>query len=93
MFRICWVKKEKCDSVGSRHPQAEAVLLRDGRHLPPEFFTRLRKRDQARESDGPLIPPIEEILKLQLGDRREDKRLSCGRACAGTEERRSRAVC
>lgn len=50
-----------------RDPQAEAVFLRDSQHFPAEFFTWLGERDQAWKSDGPLIPPIEEFLKLQLG--------------------------
>lgn len=45
----------------------EAVFLRHSQHLPAEFFTRLGERDQARKSDGPLVPPVEDIGKDQLG--------------------------
>lgn len=54
--------------------QAEAVLLGDVQHFPPQILAGLGEYDGAGESDGPLVLPLNLILKLKLGaDRRDNE--------------------
>lgn len=70
----------------------EAVFLRHSQHLPAEFFTRLGERDQARKSDGPLVPPVEDIRKDQLGTDGRSHDCSVDRAVCGWRRGGRRAV-
>lgn len=67
----------------------EAVFLRHSQHLPAEFFTRLGECDQARKSDGPLVPPVEDIGKDQLGTDGRSHDCSVDRGVCGWRRKKS----
>lgn len=53
--------------------QADAVFLGDFQHFPPQVFAGFGENDGAGERDGPLIGPLNLVLKVKLGNDRRKK--------------------
>lgn len=56
--------------------QAEAVFLGDFQHFPPQVFTGFGENDGTGERDGPLIRPLNLVLKVELGNNRRKKKIA-----------------
>ena len=57
----CDISKERCS-----YSQADAVLLRQRRHLLLQLLKRLVEQHRPRHHLGPLVPPLKLIWEVQL---------------------------